>query len=77
MDFAGAELTALRRQLEETRQRFEVGLIAITDVEEAQAGYDQSVAQEIEARNLVDDAREALHDVISEDPGAIAKYSTS
>ncbi|MGQ0591671.1 MAG: TolC family outer membrane protein [Gammaproteobacteria bacterium] len=73
LDFAGAELTALRRQLEETRQRFEVGLIAITDVEEAQAGYDLSVAQEIEARNLVDDAREALHEVIGEDPGAIAK----
>ena len=73
LDFAGAELTALRRQLEETRQRFEVGLIAITDVEEAQAGYDLSVAQEIEARNLLDDAREALHEVIGEDPGAIAK----
>jgi outer membrane protein len=73
LEFAGAELTALRRQLEETRQRFEVGLIAITDVEEAQAGYDLSVAQEIEARNLVDDAREALHEVIGEEPGAIAK----
>jgi outer membrane protein len=73
LDFAGAELTALRRQLEETRQRFEVGLIAITDVEEAQAGYDLSVAQEIEARNLQDDAREALHEMIGEDPGAIAK----
>ncbi len=73
LDFAGAELTALRRQLEETRQRFEVGLIAITDVEEAQAGYDLSVAQEIEAQNLLDDAREALHEVIGEDPGAIAK----
>lgn len=70
--FAEAELTALRRQLEETRQRFEVGLIAITDVEEAQAGYDLSVAQEIEARNLVDDAREALHEVIGEDPGNLA-----
>ncbi|MBA2592338.1 MAG: TolC family outer membrane protein [Gammaproteobacteria bacterium] len=73
LDFAGAELTALRRQLEETRQRFEVGLIAITDVEEAQAGYDLSVAQEIEARNLVDDAREALHEVIGQEPGAIAE----
>jgi outer membrane protein len=73
LEFAGAELKALRRQLEETRQRFEVGLIAITDVEEAQAGYDLSVAQEIEARNLLDDAREALHEVIGEEPGATAK----
>ncbi|MGH8584989.1 MAG: TolC family protein [Gammaproteobacteria bacterium] len=59
--------------MEETRQRFDVGLIAITDVEEAQAGYDLSVAQEIEARNLLEDAHEALHEVIGEDPGAIAK----
>ncbi len=73
LEFARAELTALGRQLEETRARFDVGLIAITDVEEAQAGYDLSVAQEIEARNLVDDAREALYEVIGEDPGTIAK----
>ena len=31
------------------------------------------MAQEIEARNLQDDARETLHEVIGEDPGAIAK----
>ncbi len=73
LEFATAELKALGRQLEETRERFEVGLIAITDVEEAQAGYDLSVAQEIEARNRVEDAREALFELIGEDPGTIAR----
>ena len=37
-----ADRTAIARQLEQARQRFEVGLIAITDVQESQAAYDQS-----------------------------------
>ena len=37
-----AEEKAFERQLEQTQQRFEVGLIAITDVYEAQAAYDLS-----------------------------------
>jgi outer membrane protein len=63
LEFARAELTALSRQLEQTRQRFEVGLIAITDVQEAQAGYDSAVAQEIDARNLLDNALELLREL--------------
>ncbi|MDP6416035.1 MAG: TolC family protein, partial [Gammaproteobacteria bacterium] len=44
---------AIARQLEQAKKRFEVGLIAITDVQEAQSGYDQAVAAEILAkRNL-------------------------
>ena len=36
---AQATLEALTRQLEQADKRFEVGLIAITDVQEARAGY--------------------------------------
>lgn len=61
--FARAELEALQRQLDQARQRFEVGLIAITDVLEAQSGYDLAVAQEIGARNALDNALEALREV--------------
>lgn len=39
-----AQERANKRQLEQTQQRFDVGLIAITDVHEARAGYDLSVA---------------------------------
>lgn len=39
-----AQERANQRQLEQTQQRFDVGLIAITDVHEARAGYDLSVA---------------------------------
>jgi outer membrane protein len=39
---ARAEERALRRQLEQTQERFNVGLVPVTDVEEAQAAYDLS-----------------------------------
>jgi outer membrane protein len=63
LNFVHAEKTSLGRQLEQAKQRFEVGLTAITDVHEAQAGYDRSVANEILAENLIDNTREALREV--------------
>jgi outer membrane protein len=42
-----AQEAALLAQLDQVRQRFEVGMVAITDVHEAQAGYDLAVAQRI------------------------------
>ncbi|MGH1486228.1 MAG: TolC family outer membrane protein [Cellvibrionaceae bacterium] len=44
-----AEEKALATQLEQTRQRYEVGLISINDVYETQAAYDSSVADRISA----------------------------
>lgn len=66
LQFALAELKAIERQLEQTKQRFEVGLIAITDVHEAQARFDLTVAQEIVARNQLASAREGLREVTGE-----------
>ena len=63
LNFVQAEKVSLARQLEQAKQRFDVGLIAITDVQEAQAGYDQSVANEILAENLINNTREALREV--------------
>ncbi len=63
LNFADTEKKSLARQLEQAQQRFDVGLTAITDVQEAQAGYDQAVALEIEAKNNVDNAREALREI--------------
>ncbi len=63
LQFAEAEKAAIGRQLDQAKQRFEVGLIAITDIHEAQARYDLTVAQEIEARNQVANAMEALREV--------------
>ena len=41
---AEATLQAVTRQLEQAEKRFEVGLIAITDVQEARAAHDSATA---------------------------------
>jgi len=63
--FAIAEKEAIARQLEQTSERFKVGLIAVTDVRESQAQYDTALAREIAASNAVENAREALRIVIN------------
>lgn len=63
LEFAQSEKKAIGEQLNQTKQRFNVGLTAITDVAESQAGYDQSVAQEIAAQNQLAIAREELREV--------------
>jgi outer membrane protein len=60
VDFAYAERTAIGRQLEQAQKRFEVGLIAITDVQEAKARFDSSEAQAIFAENLLENSYQAL-----------------
>ncbi|MGK0498727.1 MAG: outer membrane protein [Oceanicoccus sp.] len=47
LEAAKAEERATKRQLEQTQQRFDVGLIAITDVHEARAVYDSTVVQRL------------------------------
>lgn len=68
LEFAKAEENAIERQLEQAKQRFEVGLIAITDVHEAQARRDSALAQSILAENLLDNASQALLVIIAETP---------
>lgn len=58
-----ADRLAIARQLEQAKQRFEVGLIAITDVQESQAAYDQSVANEISAKRSLATARYLLSEI--------------
>lgn len=55
-----AQERAFERQLEQTQQRFEVGLIAITDVYEAQAARDLAQVERIEDENDVQVALERL-----------------
>jgi outer membrane protein len=61
-----ADRTAIARQLEQAKQRFEVGLIAITDVQESQAAYDNAVANEIAAKRSLATAREFLREITGE-----------
>ena len=69
--FAKAEKNAIGEQLEQTKRRFDVGLIAITDVKESQAQYDLAVAQEIQAENLLSTSNETLRSIIGEMPESI------
>ena len=67
-----ANRQAIARQLEQAKQRFEVGLIAITDVQESQAAYDQAVADEIGAKRSLATAREFLREITGEYVGALS-----
>jgi len=55
-----AEEAAFQRQLEQTQQRFEVGLIAITDVHEARAAYDLAVVNRLTDEGNLGVSYEAL-----------------
>jgi outer membrane protein len=59
-----ALLRANERQLEQSKQRFEVGLVAITDVNESQAAYDRSRADVITGKNALNNAWEALRTIV-------------
>ncbi len=57
---AKAEEKAIGRQLEQTQERFDVGLVPATDVEEAQATYDLTQVNLIVARQQYEIARDQL-----------------
>ncbi len=59
-----ALVRANERQLEQSKQRFEVGLVAITDVNESQAAFDRSRANLIAAENNLNNAWEALRRIV-------------
>jgi outer membrane protein len=71
LEFARAEKSAIEHQLEQAKQRFDVGLIAITDVHEAQAAYDLANAREIVASNQLASSREALYEITAQSIGAV------
>lgn len=63
---AEAAKEAIGRQLEQAEKRFEVGLSAITDVQEAQASFDSATAAVIQAKRALAVAREFLREITGE-----------
>ncbi|GLS82472.1 outer membrane channel protein TolC [Paraferrimonas haliotis] len=63
VEFKEAEKRAIERQLEQTKQRFAVGLTAITGVHEAQAQFDLATADLITAQNQLENSYEALREI--------------
>ena len=72
LTYVQADKKAIARQLEQAKQRFDVGLIAITGVHEAQARYDQAVTNEILAMNDLDNAWEDLRQILGMRPEELA-----
>lgn len=72
LEFARAEKNAIEHQLEQAKQRFDVGLIAITDVHEAQAAFDLAKAREIVASNRRASSQEALYEITAQGIDAVA-----
>ena len=66
LDAAVATAEAVERQLEQAEKRFEVGLIAITDVQEARAANDEATAAVIAAKRSLSTAEELLRELTGE-----------
>ena len=63
---AEATLQAVSRQLEQAEKRFEVGLIAITDVQEARAAHDSATAAVIAAKRTLASTHEVVRELTGE-----------
>lgn len=71
VDAAKASLEAIERQLEQAEQRFEVGVIARTDVEEARARADLARAELFQAQDDLQNRREELRELTDQPPGVL------
>lgn len=63
LEFSNRNKDAVERQLEQTTQRYNVGLTDKTDVLEAQSSFDLSVAEVINAENTLANSYEALTEI--------------
>ena len=70
---AKAQEKAVQQQLDQARERFNVGLIAETDVLEAQAAYDNARVARIQSDNQVSVAYENLRTIVNHDITAISR----
>ncbi len=62
-EVAQLELDALAKALQDTRNRHQAGLVAVTDLQEAQARFDLSRAALLRTETALASARDALHEI--------------
>lgn len=72
-----SEEKAIGSQLDQTQQRFDVGLIAVTDVHEAQAAYDDVLARLVQAQGDLGIAFEGLSVLTGQSHSSIAPLSNA
>lgn len=63
LSYIDAQKKAIYRQYDQTNQKYKVGLVAITDVQNAKADYDQTVADQVVALNNLNNSIEDLRQV--------------
>ncbi|HVN44029.1 MAG TPA: TolC family outer membrane protein [Steroidobacteraceae bacterium] len=66
-------LEAISRQLDQANKRFEVGLIAITDVEDAKAARDSAASTVIAAKRTLATSEDQLQEITGQKYDALAK----
>jgi TolC family type I secretion outer membrane protein len=71
LDFAGQNESLLRRQLQSTQDRFDVGEVTRTDDAQSDARLSGAVADRVQAEGDVDTARAEYRRVINQEPGSL------
>jgi outer membrane protein len=66
-------LTSIQRQLDQAESRFQIGLIAITDVEEARAAHDSGAAAVIAAKRSLASGQELLREITGDPFDGLAR----
>ncbi len=66
-------LTSIKRQLEQAESRYAIGLIAVTDVEEARAAHDSGAAAVIAAKRTLASTQELLREITGDPVDALAR----
>jgi outer membrane protein len=66
-------LVSIQHQLDQAESRFKIGLIAVTDVEEARAAHDSGAAAVIAAKRTLASALEALRQITGDDFDFLAR----
>jgi outer membrane protein len=74
IELTGSQKAAVSENLAQAKRNFEVGTATITDTNDAQAKYDQIVAQEISVRNDLENALAALRAIIGRLPKDLKRF---
>jgi outer membrane protein len=72
-----AALQAITQQLDQANKRFEVGLIAITDVQDAKAGHDTAAAAVIAAKRQLATAQYRLQEITGQQYDRLSRPGTN
>lgn len=76
LSYTETEKQSVGQLLEQTTRKFQVGSLAITDMQNVQAQYDQVLLSEVTAQNELDNSAEALREVSGRSWGRLATLQT-